>query len=110
MSDDPERYALALLELCLGDGWHAGVGIGPDGSVWPWLVAPDTDEPGHHVVPPHEQLGPLPALYAARVRRAAVRCSAPTLHGSPCRVTVATTGARCHLHRDAGASVEEAAS
>ncbi len=110
MTDDPERHALPLLELCLGGGWHAGVGIGPDGSVWPWLIDPDADTPARHVAPPHEQLGPLPALYAARVRRAAVRCSASTLHGHPCRVAVPTPGARCHRHRAADATVEEATS
>lgn len=97
MSDiDPANYSLALHELCLGDGWHAGVGIGPDGTSWPWIVAPDTDEPGHRVIPAHEQLGPLPALYRHRISQH--RCGRPRRDGKPCRTPVAHQGLTCANH------------
>ncbi|MBS4730062.1 hypothetical protein MSM1_17535 [Mycobacterium sp. SM1] len=50
---------------------------------------------------PHEQLGPLPPAWRARVQLAPLRCGRPTLAGTPCRCIVTTPGAPCHLHKAA---------
>jgi hypothetical protein len=104
MSDDPERRSLALQELCLGGGWHAGVGVGPGGDCWPWLIHPDDDTPAQHVVPPHEQLGPLPALYRHRLDQH--RCGRPRRDGKPCRTPVARSGLTCANHHTHAVSKE----
>jgi hypothetical protein len=48
---------------------------------------------------PHEQTGPLPYHWRARVHLAPLRCGQPTQHGRPCRVIVAQPGQACGRHR-----------
>ena len=47
---------------------------------------------------PHEQCGPLPAHWQARITRALVRCGRPTKAGAPCRTPVTRAGAACGWH------------
>lgn len=47
----------------------------------------------------HEQIGPLPTRWQARVRYAPIRCGRPTKAGYPCRVEVARPGSTCGWHR-----------
>lgn len=48
----------------------------------------------------HEQLGPLPPRWFARVRLAPLRCGRPTKTGTPCRVEIAVPGRTCGWHRN----------
>jgi hypothetical protein len=60
LSDSRSNVALACYELCLDGEWHAGVGVSPDGSTWPWLIGPPgTSDATTPVWPAHELLGPL---------------------------------------------------
>lgn len=66
---DQDEYALPIIELCLGGGWHAGVGIGPGGETWPWLLHPDPS-PGDTRTPwpDHELDEPLTSEWQHRIR------------------------------------------
>jgi hypothetical protein len=97
----------ADLELCLGDGWHAGTGVNDDGTVWPWLVSPEPD-PANRLQswPEHELLGPLPwsferhfHLVNAGSWAPEYSCGAPTQSGRPCRSGVSAPGGHCWHHR-----------
>jgi len=95
------------------------IGVGPDGSWWPWFIAgPDAESDRAVRFPPHELLGPLPHDVAQRVAAArsgpifapadiaaAFRddvpawtptCGALTVAGSRCRRP--TLGGRCWQH------------
>lgn len=48
----------------------------------------------------HEQHGPLPPRWQARVRYAPLRCGRPTRAGRPCRVEVTRPGGACGWHRN----------
>lgn len=94
----------ADLELCLGDGWHAGTGVNDDGTVWPWLVSPDPDAVGNQLRswPAHELLGPLPWVFERNFHPTwapEYSCGAPTRSGKPCRAGVNAPGERCWHHR-----------
>jgi hypothetical protein len=93
MTADAAR-PIALPELCLDNGWHAGLGVHPDGHTWPWLLAPEDDDEPAPPFPTHELEGPLPAVYRLRLRRP-LRCGAPTKAGTPCRIPANS----CHWHR-----------
>lgn len=49
----------------------------------------------------HEQLGPLPNAWQARVGAARLRCGAVTRTGGRCRAYVGDPGRRCRHHRGA---------
>lgn len=90
----------------LASGYLAAECVGPDGEVWPWLVAPlcpaCEDEATHgnrNVVPVHERTGKLPR----EIREALgllYRCAGRTRQGAgrPCRIIVSEPGGYCGQH------------
>lgn len=103
----------ASIDLCLGDGWHAGVGRNGGGTLWPWLFSPEPDDnPANWLQswPEHELLGPLPWSFERHFRpsrlanavsswEAEYACGAPTQSGRPCRTGVSAPGGHCRHHR-----------
>lgn len=49
---------------------------------------------------PHEQTGPMPPRWRARVQLAPLRCGRRTKAGSACRTHVGRPGMPCHWHRE----------
>ena len=97
-SDD---VPLIASSLCLGHGWHAVAAVEADGSVGYWLIDPGARPDGRrHHTPAHEELGPLPPVYLARLARPPLRrCGRPRKDGAPCETFVYRPGAACHHHR-----------
>lgn len=102
-SPDPRPVLDRDRSCSLGDDLQAAVIVYADGSTWPWLVRPTAPPDavdgcscaGHA---PHDQDGPLPAVYRIRIRAARFRCGARTVSGRPCRTPVAGPADRCHHH------------
>lgn len=89
----------------LGHRLWAATACHPDGSTWPWALTDDRDAPAGCCCPrcaPHDQAGPLPPRYTARLASVAPRCGRPRADGQPCRAWVATPGAACRWHRPSG--------
>lgn len=103
-SVDHERTAC----LC-GDGlpgFWAAVCVTATGDDVLWLVSVDeldAEHPRHgDANQPHEQLGPLPAVWRRRLRIAPNGehlCAAFNKKGLPCGNTVLRAGERCLVHR-----------
>ncbi len=91
----PERIA------CLGAApghWHFAWCVSADGGRWPWLIDPTADDGDTAGIgAPHEQLGPLPARWQARLDQ--TRCGRPRHDGQPCRTPTGRPGDPCHWHR-----------
>jgi hypothetical protein len=99
MGLNPATMALIAAEIHLAGGLHAAVAVNPDGTTAYSLLVdgqPCDDHCGHY--PEHERLGPLPAIYAARLARVRCRCGGARADGGSCRVEVRSPGQRCHWH------------
>jgi hypothetical protein len=95
----PEMY-LKDDETNPDGAWTAGVVIGINGHIWPFIFGPDEWCPGDWDarIPSHEMTGPLPSLFVHRLRRR--YCGAPTKTGTPCR----NVAGYCRHHRKDTAS------
>lgn len=83
----------------LGNGYHLGVGIGPDGAQIMFLVSPHRGAKQGDAGPeaaPHEQVGK--ALPRSMKEALALTCGRATAHGTPCRHTVGQPGDPCIRH------------
>jgi hypothetical protein len=106
-------YRTNLVDLarttCLCDvgapGLWAAVAVAPDGT--DHLLVADLDSLGDERVRydaacaaiAHDQLGPLPATWRARVELSPLRCGQSTKTGRPCRQIVTHAGSTCRRHR-----------
>lgn len=96
---------VAAGRLCLGDGWHAVETVDTDGERSYWLLDPDGTSGRLLFTPPHEQVGPLPRGFVARLATPVQpRCGRPRLDGGACRTMVGYRGAACGHHRKRVAS------
>lgn len=75
MSDDYDSraaYGLAVESVALSDRYDLAMTVEPDGTFWPWLLDGEAAETGGGTwtgdVPEHEDIGPLPTEFAARLR------------------------------------------
>ncbi|WP_207544947.1 hypothetical protein [Mycobacterium lehmannii] len=106
MSERPGAWVDHERTACLcGDGlpgFWAAVCITATGDDALWLVSLDELDAEHprrgDANQPHEQLGPLPAVWRRRLC-GDPRCGAPTAAGRPCRMKVASHGEVCDVHR-----------
>lgn len=106
---DPARCAC----LCdLAADYVLAVAVEPDGATHYVLAhQPDIGDPAVRYTPDcpdaaHEQPGPLPPRWAARVELAPLRCGRRTRSGRRCRVPVARPNAACGRHRTAPTTTE----
>lgn len=83
-------------------GYLAAVGVDPDGQDVLAVVSEEhlgvKGAPQGCADQPHEQTGPLPALWRRRIN-GDPRCGQPTRAGRPCRIRVANRGDACGAHR-----------
>ncbi|WP_241007786.1 hypothetical protein [Mycobacterium kubicae] len=109
------RVTTALVDddrsVCLCDAgasdYAAVTAVRPDGTVL--LLLAEKDGIGDPAAvfdagcadAPHEQPGPLPALWQTRVELAPLRCGRRTLRGGRCRMPVGQPGQACGWHRRA---------
>jgi hypothetical protein len=108
---EPDRRAIIdqARAADLADGGPPGhrlaIAIRDDGEELYWIVCDaelDAARPRFgNADQPHEQLGPLPAMWRHRVALAPLRCRRTTTRtGRPCRILVSRPGDACSWHRD----------
>jgi len=83
-------------------GYLAAVGVDPDGEDVLALVSEEhlnvENAPQGCADQPHEQTGPLPAVWRRRIN-GHPRCGQPTAQGRPCQAGVTSQGDVCRVHR-----------
>ncbi len=107
---DLDRLTLPYEAVDLGDGDRLALCVDDLGLTSIWIVRPlceTCDAAAIHgdasrASAPHEQHGPLPAVWRHRVSHVQPRCGRPTrTTGAPCRTPVAVPGIACGNHRTA---------